>query len=664
MLLRKRHNRLVTTNSAVSLELDSIIDSQEVGDEPVSLPIDDSADCRIHECTVVDIEPSRGKADDCRSTHMIRSLSASDYGTLNHDQYPDDSFNKNTHFKGSDVDTDSSSSSCTSDDLRKSTSSPLNHFEHTECSASASVSDNNKKSKSFLMEEDKQCHSQKMPSALKKITIFILAVISVFSVLLVIHFGVGVTCLLQYRRDFGDKAPIPFAPVHGIAVVRNIENDDHNNMTGVVNNGKSQNILGEKSDSDQNYQFNSYSEANREELQRSQQLAPIRILVIGDSIARGVGICKTCYPSFPETIATILSKTNGGRPVYWTAHGKPGATTKWIADEIEKASIHRNNSFEKDSISAHLSLREFYDLSSARIDINIDGHNDRDHLKSIDQSMWIEKLQYHQRLYETNPFSGYDIIIPFAGPNDIKRALVPFLCEDDSNSLRSGNEKSDVKRTKPIEKGFAGDIQRMLDNFIERSGFEEVNNSGVSTTCTEGATEERDNRTEAQTCSFEQKVMRHRQPHVFLPNLPARIVPAKMGWGLRYIAIKSLAALDVIKRRKAKESKHSVYALHEPTSEHAIQFIRQEGDLWDQEMNIIQPNEAVLQLVNVAPTACSERVREMAQFYSTNAAPRENEKYFPMWSPFISSDAIHPNDFGYEMFARIFTKEIAQRVTL
>jgi hypothetical protein len=663
MLLRKRHNRLVTTNSAVSLEVASIIDSRELRDEPDSLPINGSADCRIHECTVVDIEPSSGKADDCRSTHMIRSLSANDYGTLNHDQYPDDSFNKSTHFKGSDVDTASSSSSCSSDDLRKSTSSPLNHFEYTECSASTSGSDDKEISKSLIMEEDKQCHSQKTLSTLKKVSIFILALISLFSVLLAIHFGVGVACLLQYRRDFGDKAPIPFAPVHGVAVVRNMANNDHNNITGIVNNDKSQNILGEKSDSDQNYQFNSYSETNRADLQRSQQLAPIRILVIGDSIARGVGICETCYPIFPETIATILSKTNGGRPVYWTAHGQPGATTKWIADEIEQVSIRRDNYFEEDSISPHLSLRGFYDLSSGS-DINVDGENDRDHLKSIDQSMWIEKLQYHQRLYETNPFSGYDIIIPFAGVNDIKRALVPFLCEDDSNSFKSGNEKSDVKRTKPIEKGFAGDIQRMLDNFIERSGFEEVNNIGASTTCTEGVKEEKDNSTEAQTCSFEQKVMRHRQPHIFLPSFPARMVPAKMGWGLRYIGVKSLAVLDVVKRRKAKESKHHVSAVNEPTLEHAIQFIRQEGDLWDQEMNINQPNEAVLQLVNVSPTACSERVREMAQFYSTHAAPRENDEEFLRMSPLISSDAIHPNDFGYDVFARILAKEIAQRVTL
>ena len=51
---------------------------------------------------------------------------------------------------------------------------------------------------------------------------------------------------------------------------------------------------------------------------------PLRLLVIGDSLAAGVGVSGNGLPVLPESIAKALSKALGGRVVYWTCVGTPG----------------------------------------------------------------------------------------------------------------------------------------------------------------------------------------------------------------------------------------------------------------------------------------------------------------------------------------------------
>ena len=62
---------------------------------------------------------------------------------------------------------------------------------------------------------------------------------------------------------------------------------------------------------------------------------PLRILVIGDSLAAGVGVTHSSTPVLPESIARTLSQRLGGRPVYWTCVGTPGASTARIVHDIE-----------------------------------------------------------------------------------------------------------------------------------------------------------------------------------------------------------------------------------------------------------------------------------------------------------------------------------------
>ena len=69
-------------------------------------------------------------------------------------------------------------------------------------------------------------------------------------------------------------------------------------------------------------------------LRRQQrQLPPLRLLVIGDSLAVGVGIRESSTPILPASIAKELSSALD-RPVYWTCVGKPGISSSLLVQDI------------------------------------------------------------------------------------------------------------------------------------------------------------------------------------------------------------------------------------------------------------------------------------------------------------------------------------------
>jgi hypothetical protein len=63
---------------------------------------------------------------------------------------------------------------------------------------------------------------------------------------------------------------------------------------------------------------------------------PLRLLVVGDSLAAGVGMSKSGTPVLPESIARALSKAYEGRPVYWTCVGTPGVSASQIVQDIHE----------------------------------------------------------------------------------------------------------------------------------------------------------------------------------------------------------------------------------------------------------------------------------------------------------------------------------------
>lgn len=106
----------------------------------------------------------------------------------------------------------------------------------------------------------------------------------------------GTYHLSEYRTHYSD-APRPAMPARGVAVA--------------VERGFRPHFL------------------NRDE-------EPLRLLVVGDSLAAGVGMSKSGTPVLPESIARGLSKAYGGRPVYWTCVGTPGVSASQIVQDIHQ----------------------------------------------------------------------------------------------------------------------------------------------------------------------------------------------------------------------------------------------------------------------------------------------------------------------------------------
>ena len=72
----------------------------------------------------------------------------------------------------------------------------------------------------------------------------------------------------------------------------------------------------------------------RRERHPQHSAAPLRLLVIGDSLAAGVGMSESSVPRLPVAIATQLSAASG-RPVQWTCVGTPGTSASRIVRDIQ-----------------------------------------------------------------------------------------------------------------------------------------------------------------------------------------------------------------------------------------------------------------------------------------------------------------------------------------
>jgi hypothetical protein len=125
----------------------------------------------------------------------------------------------------------------------------------------------------------------------------------------------------------------------------------------------------------------------------------------------------------------------------------------YICSHIEKTHVQKDKFVGNEENVSMLQFWSLYADGSTELE-NKSIHNETCLARRKDWSskcQWIQKLQYHQKLYHVNPFAGYDYIIALSGVNDIKRILVPFLVDsdddddDDDNHSGSGGS-ADVSK--------------------------------------------------------------------------------------------------------------------------------------------------------------------------------------------------------------------------
>jgi hypothetical protein len=152
-------------------------------------------------------------------------------------------------------------------------------------------------------------------SQLKRILKTLLYFIGFLVVFLLFFFSQGISLLLKYRHSFGNKAPIPISPVYGVVAVFEDKNEsnvvqDGSNLFTTLDEDADEQLKKYYGD----YMFKAFHVNAMNEVESKR---PLRLLFLGDSIARGVG-SSVPYPFLPESTAKTISKVSGGRPVYWS----------------------------------------------------------------------------------------------------------------------------------------------------------------------------------------------------------------------------------------------------------------------------------------------------------------------------------------------------------
>ncbi len=466
------------------------------------------------------------------------------------------------------------------------------------------------------------------------IRLLFVAFVTMFGILFSCLLYQGCSLLLEYRILFGTKAPITISPAHGVVSAHPSTVIPLSQLDADLR--ASEDFLNDDAD----YQFKTYRP--NPELEASLAQKPIRLLVVGDSIARGVGHQNNCYPTFPETLGAVLSKHFGGRPVFWTASGEPGATMAKIAKEVHHNVMKNFNDtrdFENNSTDAP-SVQKFYELFTNEMNGYTCNHDkssvceSNDSHYSHDQSKWIKRLQYHEQLYHQSQFTGYDYVIAMAGVNDIKSVLVPFLVEDEESFIEDNMvvEVDDIAENKW---GFKKELYRLIRDLNRVSGFH-------SEACS------------SSECTNENENVESKQlPHIIFPGFPAHHVPVKMGFFLRWIAIISNRIVESMKKVVESENPDQVLfsqICNDESTQHFVDNGHFGNELWEENVQ--------LRLVHTNGKLCRDLKNEMDSFYSTSKARQEEGMLFPM---LFSTDAVHPNDLGYEYFGRCIGRQIIER---
>lgn len=122
-------------------------------------------------------------------------------------------------------------------------------------------------------------------------------------------------CNPDYRRNHGN-APVPNMPSRGLVIADHPPN--HSTTTS-----QHQVHLPEASSPPLSPHNDSHTSP------------PLRLLVIGDSLAAGVGTSQSSTPVLPHSIALHLSFALDGRAVVWTCVGVPGQSSASLVHQIE-----------------------------------------------------------------------------------------------------------------------------------------------------------------------------------------------------------------------------------------------------------------------------------------------------------------------------------------
>ena len=441
----------------------------------------------------------------------------------------------------------------------------------------------------------------------------------------------GVLMLQDFRAHHSD-APVPVSPSRGIVVMRS--------------EGKEQ-------------------DQSRHQPQGHQE--PLRLLVIGDSLAAGVGISKHGTPILPESIAKALSQNLGGRAVRWTCVGTPGASASQTVHDIFSLQREPNlletklaewqvtkrlaEEWIEDRKTKKDILDATEDVSAAgnRIQrwwrrVQLDVNSFRSHVlikkdpRVIDEMVRDRQLSQSKRCLSNLDSRDYDVAVVLTGLNDLKDMCLPFMTRGDNSSA------TNEAREHASSEGLKGELIRVLVALKQRMRSPESSDENP--------------------CLKERS-----RPLIVFPALPISPMPLCQQAPLSWFVVPLLEMIDDHKKRLAESFPNFVLFVEPPTIESLEDMEAGRGPIF----NSRKAEQVLLEMTDVTKKA-KERVEAlMRQHYQrlTNDMEERSEASTQdiyhqgchdhiqasasnrnPGSTLLAADNVHPNDEGYDFWGR------------
>jgi lysophospholipase L1-like esterase len=465
----------------------------------------------------------------------------------------------------------------------------------------------------------------------------------------------GCLMLSEYRRRHG-RAPFPVSPSRGLVVVASAS-------------------TARRTEAEEGSAVETSASAAAAAAERNQRQQPLRLLVIGDSLAAGVGTSGSGTPILPQSIARGLSRAAAGsggggglRAVHWTCIGTPGAGASRIVRDLSSYREPPPNLLELRRVQLELARRRARDWwwerrrrrrgdergrgekeegggedteeeeeeedappvqrwwSRVRRDVE-DLQKDVNELKEVfrvPREESEEAARERQRLKRRKSFldpdlvEQYDIAVVLTGFNDLKDVFLPFMMcggggEGQKNDGKRGGEEEQQQSTDSLKDALVR-IIHALQSKMKLDLKREGKQNGDLTA--------EDDSMAASTPTDHHRRRQHRGPLVVFPAMPASPLPLTHYPPLSWFLVPLIRMMDHNKKLLAANYPGLVLYVDAPTPDEFRDIEAGKGELHEGR----RAERVLLQLTDVSQRA-QEKVKElMDKHYHSKPEARRDGK--------------------------------------
>jgi hypothetical protein len=464
----------------------------------------------------------------------------------------------------------------------------------------------------------------------------------------------------EFRKNHREM-PFPEMPCSGAVVA--VSDDDEDGTTGTT--------MASSSSSSSSLSWFRFLLSNSKDPPQ-----PLRLLVVGDSLAAGVGVTKSGTPVLPEAIAKTLSSALGGRPVHWTCMGEPGLSSPQIVKELILAEqedetqqyddLHDNEervdimeelqdwwrkrrqlqhhqeqqeeqeSREKESPTQKVKAWWNRTKSGARRDI--DGLRDNIHWRDFGRSL-RKKLGITKRIPEPavvlpqgrntvvpDLVAQYDVAVVITGFNDLKNLIFPLPQEKNSDTDAFGGEQQSSSDTQGnttkqgTGRGFERDLWSLMGALRGKMrNYDDEDKGGLAenTAPTQSTPRAQTKEPSIPPVVEARKSLRRHHPMVVFPAVPLfneTIFPLSSFTAL------IVKLMEYQKKKLAERYPAPVLFLEAPDDKTIKDFTNKRGPLWEARSR----EEVLFELTNKARLEQLEKL--MKEYYDMWTVDVEEEE--------------------------------------